>query len=109
MVVDRLGMDLHTYRREVPQLDRLREWTRLFDGPVPVFPPADAERGYEVARDLGIRMVMNGAVAELVFDMRSHLLAHLVRHGRVSVRCCRRRGRGGHRRIRGATYRPTRA
>ncbi len=85
IVVDRLGMDLHTYRREVPQLDRLREWTRLFDGPVPVFPPADAERGYEVARDLGVRMVMNGAVAELVFDMRSHLLAHLVRRGRLSA------------------------
>jgi asparagine synthase (glutamine-hydrolysing) len=83
IVVDRLGMELHTYRREVPQLDRLREWTRLFDGPVPVFPPADAERGYEVARDLGVRMVMNGAVAELVVDMRSHLLAHLVRRGRL--------------------------
>ena len=85
IVVDALGMDLHTYRRDAPQLDRLQEWAALFDGPVPVFPPADAERHFGVARDLGITSVMNGAVAELVFDMRSHLLAHLVRHGRLGA------------------------
>jgi asparagine synthase (glutamine-hydrolysing) len=83
IVVERLGMELHTYRRDAPQLDRLREWTERFDGPVPVFPPADAERHYTVARELGLRMVMNGAVAELVFDMRGHLLAHLLRRGRL--------------------------
>ena len=83
IVVDRLGMDLHTYRRDPPQLDRVREWADRFDGPVPVFPPADAERHYSVAAGLGLRSVMNGAVAELVFDMRSHLLAHLLRRGRL--------------------------
>jgi hypothetical protein len=85
IVVERLGMDPHTYRRDAPQLDRLRSWTDLFDGPVPVFPPSDAERHYDVARELGLRMVMNGAVAELVFDMRSHLLAHLLRRGRLGA------------------------
>jgi hypothetical protein len=76
-------MDLHTYRRDAPQLDRLREWADRFDGPVPVFPPADAERHYAVAAELGLRSVMNGAVAELVFDMRGHLLSHLLRRGRL--------------------------
>jgi asparagine synthase (glutamine-hydrolysing) len=85
IVVDALGMDLHTYRRDAAQLDRIREWAALFDGPVPVFPPADAERHFGVARDLGITSVMNGAVAELVFDMRSHLLAHLVRRRRLAA------------------------
>ncbi len=83
IVVDRLGMDLHTYRRDASQLDRLQEWAERFDGPVPVFPPADAESHYAVAAGLGLRSVMNGAVAELVFDMRGHLLSHLARRGRV--------------------------
>jgi asparagine synthase (glutamine-hydrolysing) len=85
IVVDRLGMDLHTYRRDAPQLDRLRDWAERFDGPVPVFPPADAERHYAIAAELGLRNVMNGAVAELVFDMRGHLLSHLLRRGRVGA------------------------
>jgi asparagine synthase (glutamine-hydrolysing) len=83
IVVDRLGMDLHTYRRDTSQLDRLQEWAERFDGPVPVFPPADAERHYAVAAELGLRSVMNGAVAELVVDMRGHLLSHLARRGRI--------------------------
>ncbi|HEX6131842.1 MAG TPA: asparagine synthase-related protein, partial [Actinomycetota bacterium] len=84
-VAEHLGMELHTYRRRAPILEDLRAWVELVDGPVPVFIWPDALTHYRTARDLGIRNLLNGAVAELVMDMRRHLLAHLIRAGRLGA------------------------
>lgn len=85
IVTNELGMPLHTYERTSRPLEGLERWVDLFDNPVPVFFWVDADSHYRTARELGIRNVLNGAVAELVIDMRRYLVAHLVRTGRLGA------------------------
>ena len=85
LVAESLGMSLHTYERHAGTLDDVRSWVERFDGPVPIFLWPDAVTHYQAARDAGIGTLMNGAVAELVMDMRRFLVLHLLRSGRLGA------------------------
>ena len=84
-IVDALGLTLHTYERRDQSLHDVQRWVDLFDGPVPLFMWPDAVTHYSTAHELGIRNTLNGAVAELVMDLRRYLFMHLVRRGKVSA------------------------
>jgi asparagine synthase (glutamine-hydrolysing) len=79
------GMDLHTYEPAARATDRLQEWTRLCDGPVPTASLPQIEENYRLAAGLGYRTMLTGTVAEFVYDMRHHLLTHLLWHGRLGA------------------------
>ena len=83
LVAGELGLELHTYEQQAQPLDRLRDWGRLVDGPVPTISLSHYEEHYRTARSLGFRTVLSGELAELVFDMRNWLLPHLLTQGRV--------------------------
>jgi asparagine synthase (glutamine-hydrolysing) len=85
LVADRLGLELHTYRRAARPLTDLSEQVRLLDGPVPGILISDALEHYATAAALGCRTMLTGEMAEFVFDQRRYLLAHLLRRGRVSA------------------------
>jgi len=98
LVADELGMRLHPYRQQARPLDRLVEWTRLTDGPVPTISLPQYEEHYRYARSLGYRTLLSGEFAEFVFDLTSHLIPYLVWHGRwgaVARLLADRRSRGG--------------
>jgi asparagine synthetase B (glutamine-hydrolysing) len=83
LMAERFEMPLHTYERQLSPLDKLGQWTALFDGLVPILVTPDAEVNFETAREAGYRNILYGFAAELVFDMRGGLLAHLLAHGRL--------------------------
>jgi asparagine synthase (glutamine-hydrolysing) len=83
-VVERYGIELHTYDPQARPLDDIQEWVRLCDGPVPVHPPAEAAEHYRLARKLGYATMHGGDLAEFVVDRRYSLLPHLVSRGRFS-------------------------
>jgi asparagine synthase (glutamine-hydrolysing) len=98
LVADHLGMPLHLYQQHARPLDRLDEWTRLTDGPVPTVSLSQYEEHYRVARSLGYRSVLSGEFAEFVFDLFAYLIPYLVWHGRwgaVARLLGDRRARGG--------------
>jgi asparagine synthase (glutamine-hydrolysing) len=98
LVADDLGMPLHSYRQHARPLDRLDEWTRLTDGPVPTISLPQYEEHYRVVRSLGYRSVLTGEFAEFVVDMSTYLIPYLVWHGRwdaVARLLSDRRARGG--------------
>jgi asparagine synthase (glutamine-hydrolysing) len=83
LMAERYGMPLHTYHRHLSPLDKLDQWTALFDGVVPVFMTPDAEVNFVTAKEAGYTNVLYGFAAELVMDMRRGLLAHLAVRGKV--------------------------
>jgi hypothetical protein len=92
------GLPLHSYRQHARPLDRLDEWTRLTDGPVPTISLPQYEEHYRVVRGLGYRSVLTGEFAEFVVDMSTYLIPYLVWHGRwgaVARLQSHRRARGG--------------
>jgi hypothetical protein len=98
LVADDLGMPLHLYQQHARPLDRLDEWTRLTDGPVPTISLPQYEEHYRVVRSLGYRSVLSGEFAEFVFDISTYLIPYLVWHGRwgaVARLLDDRRARGG--------------
>jgi asparagine synthase (glutamine-hydrolysing) len=98
LVADDLGMPLHLYQQHARPLDRLEEWTRITDGPVPTVSLPQYEEHYRVVRGLGYRSVLSGEFAEFVFDTSSYLIPYLVWHGRwraVARLLGDRRARGG--------------
>jgi asparagine synthase (glutamine-hydrolysing) len=88
-VADYLDLPLHTYERDAQPLKAGVEWLRILDGPIPYLLLSDAEDHYRTARALGFRNMLTGEIAELVVDMRRHLLGHLLLRGRL--RSARRR------------------
>jgi asparagine synthetase B (glutamine-hydrolysing) len=86
---DYLDLPLHTYERDAQPLKAGVEWLRILDGPIPYLLLSDAEDHYRRARELGFRNMLTGEIAELVVDMRRHLLGHLLLSGRL--RSARRR------------------
>ncbi|HEX2046097.1 MAG TPA: asparagine synthase-related protein [Gaiellaceae bacterium] len=84
-----LELPLHTYERDAQPLRAGVEWLRILDGPIPYLLLSDAEDHYRRARELGFRNMLTGEIAELVVDMRRHLLGHLLLRGRL--RSARRR------------------
>jgi asparagine synthase (glutamine-hydrolysing) len=83
LVADRFGMPMHSYDRTAKPMEGMRDWVDLFDGPVPTILISDAHEHYSKARALGFRTMLTGEIAEFVFDMRSGVLPHLVRQGRL--------------------------
>jgi asparagine synthase (glutamine-hydrolysing) len=82
MIVDYLGLDLHTYRIQAPVLDDVRRWCDLLDGPLYTMAVPDLYENYTLARRLGYRNVITGDIAEFVLGFRSHIIGHLLTHGR---------------------------
>jgi asparagine synthase (glutamine-hydrolysing) len=98
LVADELGMPLHLYQQQARPLDRLDEWTRLTDGPVPTISLPQYEEHYRLVRGLGYRSVLSGEFAEFVFDISTYLIPYLVWHGRwgaLARLLGDRRARGG--------------
>jgi asparagine synthetase B (glutamine-hydrolysing) len=83
LVSDRLDLPLHVYEQRVNALDRLGDWVALVDGPFHAASLAQYEEHYRQAREKGFRTVFTGEAAEFVVDMRTHLLGHLLTHGRL--------------------------
>ncbi|MGH3118103.1 MAG: asparagine synthase-related protein, partial [Gaiellales bacterium] len=94
IVADAINIPLYTYERTAKPLDRLEEWCRVLDGPVPRILHSDAEEHYQHVRRLGFRTMLTGEVAEFVFAMRGFTVAHLLLHGRLPAlyRYCRGQG-----------------
>jgi asparagine synthase (glutamine-hydrolysing) len=98
LVANQLQMPLDLYQQHARPLDRLAEWTRLADGPVPTISLPQYEEHYRHVRNLGYRTVLSGELAEFVFDISTYLIPHLVWHGRwgaVARLLGDRRSRGG--------------
>jgi asparagine synthetase B (glutamine-hydrolysing) len=83
LVAERFGMPLHMYERQARPVAAGVEWLRVLDGPIPYLLLSDAEDHYRRARELGLRNMLTGEVAEHVVDMRGTLLGHLIVNGRV--------------------------
>jgi asparagine synthase (glutamine-hydrolysing) len=82
MIVDYLGMDLHTYRIGAKVLDDVEHWCNLLDGPVPTVSIPEMYENYALARQIGYRNILTGEIAEYVVGFRAHTMGHLLTHGR---------------------------
>jgi asparagine synthase (glutamine-hydrolysing) len=85
LVVEHLGLELHTYRPSSRPLDDLAHWVDVLDGPVDTMSIPELAENYRLARELGARNVLSGEMAEWVFTFGQHLIGHLVLHGRVGA------------------------
>lgn len=85
MVADHVGMPLHRYVADAGTLDDVERWVTILDGPVDIVSIPESAESYSVARRLGARMVMNGEIAEMLFESRGYLLDHLLSHGRLTA------------------------
>jgi asparagine synthase (glutamine-hydrolysing) len=85
MVADHVGMHLHRYVADAGTLDDVERWVTVLDGPVDVVSIPESAESYSVARRLGARMVMNGEIAEMLFESRGYFLDHLLSHGRLKA------------------------
>jgi asparagine synthase (glutamine-hydrolysing) len=97
MIAGYLKMPLHTYQPAARPLDRVQEWVRRCDGPVPTVSIPDIEENYRLARRLGFRTILTGELGEFVYDMPRYALTHLLWHGRfgpVRAQVAAERARG---------------
>jgi asparagine synthase (glutamine-hydrolysing) len=101
LVVEHLGLELHTYRPSSRPLDDLAHWVDVLDGPVDTMSIPELAENYRLARELGARNVLSGEMAEWVFTFGQHLIGHLVLHGRVGASLAWMRDQ----RARGASWR----
>jgi asparagine synthase (glutamine-hydrolysing) len=85
LVVEHLGLELHTYRPSSRPLDDLAHWVDVLDGPVDTMSIPELAENYRLARELGARNVLSGEMAEWVFTFGQHLIGHYVLHGRVGA------------------------
>jgi asparagine synthetase B (glutamine-hydrolysing) len=83
LVAKNLGLELHTYQQESSPLDDLQFWVEALDGPWDTIAIQDAADGYRLARQLGIRRVLTGEMAEMIVTMGGPLFGHLLMHGRL--------------------------
>lgn len=81
-VVEQLGLDWHSFVPEYESLSDLTLWTGILDGPLPTADISAIAEFFSKARELGARTVLMGELAELVFDIRQHVVGHLLLHGR---------------------------
>lgn len=63
-------------------LDDVERWTALADGPWDTLPMPLVAQEYRLARELGVRAVLTGDLAEYVYTISASLLGHLFWHGR---------------------------
>ena len=83
MAANHVRMPLHTYTPAAGSMDDVETWVRVLDGPVAIVSIPECAEAYRAARELGARTVLNGEVAEFLFDARPFLLDHLLSHGRL--------------------------
>ena len=82
-ITDHLQLQLHTYEPQVTPFDRVAEWVRVLDGPVPRTSVQDTAELYREARRLGFSTLLTGELAESVVDSRRYLVSHLLRQRRL--------------------------
>ena len=97
-VVRQLGLDWHTFIPGYRPLNDLSMWVDLLDGPLPTADVSAMAEFFEEAGKLGARTVLMGELAELVYDLRQHVVAHLLLSGRLPtawrhVQALRQKGR----------------
>lgn len=85
LIVEYLGMNLHTYEIRATALDDVTRWCDLLDGPVPTILVPEIHENYALARQLGFRNILTGELAEYVIGMRAHVIGHLLVHGRLGA------------------------
>lgn len=85
MAADHLRMPLHEYVANAGSLDAVEHWVRVLDGPVDVLSIPESAESYAAARSLGARTVLNGEIAEILFETRAYLLDHLLAHFRLQA------------------------
>jgi hypothetical protein len=81
-----LDLVLHTYQpsREGPTLEPLARWVAMADGPwMGWWEPGMDEDRYRRLAKLGLRNLLTGDFAEFAMAFPQHLIAHLLRHGRI--------------------------
>ena len=84
-VAEHFNLPLRTYEGQARATDRLVDWVRQFDGPVPVVSLSEMHEHLAQARKLGFRNMLSGEFAEYVFDLRSELVPHLFARGRIGA------------------------
>jgi asparagine synthase (glutamine-hydrolysing) len=82
-IAEHLQLPLHRYEQRVAPFDRMTEWVRLLDGPVPMISVQETAELYTQARGLGFATMLTGELAESVVDSRRYLVAQLLRQGRL--------------------------
>jgi asparagine synthetase B (glutamine-hydrolysing) len=85
LVADHHRMPLHTYEPVARPTDRLEQWVRWLDGPVPVVSLNETYEHLHLARSLGIRNLLTGEMAEFVFDSRDGTFEYLIARGRLGA------------------------
>lgn len=83
MAAEHLGLPLHQYEADAGSLDDVEHWVEILDGPADVVSIPESAEAYAAARALGARTVINGEIAEMLFESRAFLLDHLLSHGRL--------------------------
>ncbi len=82
MVVSRLGLESHTFVPGYRRLQDVERWVDLLDGPgSPAAYPA-LEEFLRVGSELGVTNVLLGDLAEFIYDVRDHVLGHLLATGK---------------------------
>src|SRR2546425_1075944 len=82
LVTEHFGIALHTYRPRARALDDVEYWCHLFGSPVPIASIPELADNFALARRLGYENLLTGELAEFVFGTPSHLVSHLLTHGR---------------------------
>lgn len=85
MVAEHLGVGLDTFRPGAGTLDHVETWVDRLDGPVDGVSIPEAAQAYREARALGARNVLNGEIAEQLFESRRFALDHLVARRRFGA------------------------
>lgn len=82
LAAEHTGLALHEFAPDAGSLDDVEYWVEVLDGPVDVLSIPEMAQSYRAARDLGARTVLNGEIAEFLFENRMYLLDHYLAHGR---------------------------
>lgn len=81
-VAEYLGIPIRTHILTGTPLDDISLWTTLADGPWDTLPMPHVVQTYRFARELGVRTILTGELAEYVYTISESLLGHLLWHGR---------------------------
>jgi asparagine synthase (glutamine-hydrolysing) len=85
MIVAALDIPVDMYQPQPLGLENLSHYVELFDGPWSAWVPQMAEETYQRAVQRGCSTILSGEFAELVYEMRTFLLAHLLQRGRLGA------------------------
>jgi asparagine synthase (glutamine-hydrolysing) len=79
--VDYLGVEAHSFVPGYKRLQDVQSWVDILDGPGSPAAYAALAEFLGVARDLGADTVLMGDLAEYIYDVRDHVLGHLIATG----------------------------